>query len=120
MKSFKSIAILALFTCGLSINVSAQRKLANDIYTYNYAGIITKNSGKAISKTSDYPNQRALAFSHSQVENNQLAFEAYSELFLKFGSQVDAFDKLCYAIVARKVENYLLSDSLILALKATE
>ena len=120
MKSFKSIAILALFACGLSLNVFAQRKLANDIYTYNYAGIINKNGGKAISKIADYPNQRALAFSHSQTENNQLAFEAYSELFLKFGAQVDAFDKLCYALSARKVENYLLSDSLILALKATE
>lgn len=120
MKSIKSIAILLVFTLGVSLNVSAQRKLANDIFTYNYAGIINKNGGKAISKVSDYPNQRALAFSHSQVENNQLAYEAYSELFLKFGAEADAFDKLCYAVSARKIENYPLSDSLILFLKGTE
>lgn len=117
------IKYTTILTFGLLSQVSpvfAQKKLANDIYTYNYAGIINKNNGKAIAKTADYPNQRVLAFSHSQVENNQLAFEAYSELFSKYGDKVDAFDKLCFALAARKVENYLLSDSLLIVLKSTE
>jgi outer membrane protein OmpA-like peptidoglycan-associated protein len=120
MNLFKYSAILAIGLLGQVSNVSAQKKLANDIYTYNYAGIIYKNNGKAIAQKADYPNQRALAFSHSQVENNQIAFEAYSELFLKYGDKVDAFDKLCYALSARKVENYALSDSLLLVLKGTD
>ena len=105
MKSLKSLATLFILTFGLVTNVQAQKKLANDIYTYNYAGIINKNNGKAIAKVADYPNQRALAFSHAQVENNQLAYESYAELFSKFGADVDAFDKLCYALTARKVDN---------------
>ena len=120
MNFIKSLAIVSFFTVGLVSNAFGQKRLANDIYTYNYAGIISKNNGKAIAKVSDYPNQRALAFSHSQVENSQLAFEAYSELFSKFPGQVDAFDKLCFALSARRVENYLLSDSLLLALKTTD
>lgn len=117
------IKYTTILTIGLLSQVSpvlAQKQLANDIYTYNYAGIIAKNNQKAIAKKFDYPNQRALAFSHSQVENNQLAFEAYSELFSQFSDKVDAFDKLCFALAARKVENYLLSDSLLIALKSTE
>ena len=114
------IKYTAILTIGLLSQINpafAQKKLANDIYTYNYSGIIYKNNGKAIAKTQDYPNQRALAFSQSQVENNQLAFEAYSELFSKYSDKVDAFDKLCYALSARKVENYTLSDSLLIGLK---
>lgn len=120
MKSLKSLTILIAYALGGISTLSAQKKLANDIYTYNYAGIINKNEGKAISRIADYPNQRALAYSHSQVENNQLAYEAYADLFAKYGDKVDAFDKLCYALAARKVENYSLSDSLILVLKSTE
>jgi len=67
MNLFKYSAILAIGLLGQVSNVSAQKKLANDIYTYNYAGIIYKNNGKAIAQKADYPNQRALAFSHSQV-----------------------------------------------------
>lgn len=89
MNLIKYSAILAIGFLGHVSNVSAQKKLAYDIYTYNYAGIIYKNNGKAIAQKADYPNQRALAFSHSQVENNQLAFEAYAELFLKYGDKVD-------------------------------
>ncbi|MFM6951932.1 MAG: OmpA family protein [Bacteroidota bacterium] len=117
------IKYTTILTFGLLSQVSpvfAQKKLANDIYTYNYAGIIAKNNYKAIAKKFDYSNQRALAYSHAQVENNQLAFEAYSELFSQFSDKVDAFDKLCFALAARKVENYLLSDSLLIVLKSTE
>jgi outer membrane protein OmpA-like peptidoglycan-associated protein len=120
MKLFKSLAIVTIFTVGVVSKAYGQKKLANDVFTYNYSGIISKNNGKPIAKISDYPNQRALAFSHSQVENNQLAFEAYSELFSKYSEQVDAFDKLCFALSARKIENYLLSDSLLLELKNTD
>jgi len=117
------IKYTAILTIGLLSQINpafAQKKLANDIYIYNYFGIINKNNGKANAKISDYPNQRALAFSYSQVENNQLAFEAYSELFSKFSDKVDEFDKLSFALVARKVENYYLSDSLLIGLKTAE
>jgi hypothetical protein len=55
MKSFKSLSALIILAFGMVSTLQAQKKLANDIYTYNYAGIINKNNGKAIAKVSDYP-----------------------------------------------------------------
>ena len=120
MKVFKFILSITLFLGGALNNAVAQKKLANDLYTYNYASIIKQNKSKAIAKTPDYPNQRILAFSFSQSEYNELAFEAYSDLFSKYAAQVDNWDRLCYALVARKIENYTLSDSLLWLLKSTE
>jgi len=120
MKSSKYIVTVIVGLLLTSTSLLAQKKLVDDIYTYNYTKIINQNGGKAIAKKSDYPHQRALAFSLAQVEQNTLAFESYSELFNKFADKVDAYDKLCFALVARKMENYLLSDSLLLNLKSTE
>ena len=120
MKVSKFILSITLFLGGALNNAVAQKKLANDLYTYNYASIIKQNNSKAIAKKPDYPNQRILAFSYSQSESNALAFEAYSELFSKYAAQIDNWDRLCYALVARKIENYTLSDSLLWLLKSTE
>ena len=119
----KLIKNIVMFIVGASITTTslfAQKKLVDDIYTYNYTKIINQNGGKAIAKKADYPHQRALAYSLAQVEQNALAFESYSELFAKYADMVDGYDKLCYALVARKMENYLLSDSFLLLLKNTE
>lgn len=120
MKSSKYIVTVIVGLLLTSTSLLAQKKLVDDIYTYNYTKIINQNGGKAIAKKSDYPHQRALAYSLAQVEQNTLAFESYSELFAKYADKVDGYDKLCYALVARKMENYLLSDSLLLFLKSTE
>ena len=120
MKSSKYIVTVIVGLLLTSTSLLAQKKLVDDIYTYNYTKIIDQNGGKAIAKKSDYPHQRALAYSLAQVEQNALAFESYSELFAKYADMVDGYDKLCYALVARKMENYLLSDSLLLFLKSTE
>ena len=120
MKSNKYIVTVIVGFLLTSSSLLAQKKLVDDIYTYNYTKIINQNGGKAIAKKADYPHQRALAYSLAQVEQNTLAFESYSELFAKYADKVDAYDKLCYALVARKMENYLLSDSLLLLLKTTE
>ena len=118
MKSSKYIVTVIVGLLLTSTSLLAQKKLVDDIYTYNYTKIINQNGGKAIAKKSDYPHQRALAYSLAQVEQNALAFESYSELFTKYADMVDGYDKLCYALVARKMENYLLSDSLLLFLKS--
>ena len=120
MNSNKYIVAVIVGFLLTSSSLLAQKKLVDDIYTYNYTKIINQNGGKAIAKKSDYPHQRALAYSLAQVEQNMLAFESYSELFSKYSDKVDAYDKLCYALVARKMENYALSDSLLLMLKTTE
>ena len=120
MKSNKYIVTVIVGFLLTSSSLLAQKKLVDDIYTYNYTKIINQNGGKAIAKKADYPHQRALAYSLAQVEQNTLAFESYSELFAKYADKADAYDKLCYALVARKMENYLLSDSLLLLLKTTE
>ncbi|MCX6176717.1 MAG: OmpA family protein [Bacteroidetes bacterium] len=120
MKSSKYIVTVIVGLLLTSTSLLAQKKLVDDIYTYNYTKIINQNGGKAIAKKADYPHQRALAYSLAQVEQNALAFESYSELFAKYADMVDGYDKLCYALVARKMENYLLSDSLLLLLKSTE
>ena len=120
MKTSKYIVTVVVAVFLTITSLLAQKKLVDDIYTYNYTKIINQNGGKAIAKKSDYPHQRALAYSLAQVENNALAFESYSELFVNFADQTDSYDKLCFALVARKMENYLLSDSLLLLLKSTE
>lgn len=120
MKSFNYIVSVVVGILFTNTSLFAQKKLVDDIYTYNYTKIINQNGGKAIAKKSDYPHQRALAYSLAQVEQNTLAFESYSELFSKYADKVDGYDKLCFALVARKMENYLLSDSLLLLLKSTD
>lgn len=78
MKSSKYIVTVIVGLLLTSTSLLAQKKLVDDIYTYNYTKIINQNWCKAIAKKSDYPHQRALAYSLAQVEQNTLAFESYS------------------------------------------
>ena len=99
--------------------VDAQQKDVKKLDQQRYHQIIKENNNKTTSKKNDYLAQRALAFSFAQSELTDKAFDAYAELLDKYPSQVDAVDKLNYALVARKMELYGLSDSLILVVKAT-
>lgn len=99
-------------------NLMAQSKEVNKINQQRYYQIIKENGNKTVANKKDYINQRALAFSFAQSELNDKAFDAYSELLEKYSSQADAIDKLNFALVARKLELYGLSDSMILTLKS--
>jgi len=99
--------------------VNAQQKEVKKLNQQRYHQIIKENNNKTTSKKNDYLAQRALAFSFAQSELTDKAFDAYAELLDKYPAQVDAVDKLNYALVARKMELYGLSDSLILLVKAT-
>ena len=99
-------------------NLMAQTKEVNKINQQRYYQIIKENGNKTVAHKKDYINQRALAYSFAQSELNDKAFDAYSELLDKYSSQADAFDKLNFALVARKLELYGLSDSMILTLKS--
>jgi outer membrane protein OmpA-like peptidoglycan-associated protein len=99
-------------------NLMAQSKEVNKINQQRYYQIIKENGNKTVAHKKDYINQRALAYSFAQSELNDKAFDAYSELLDKYSSQADAFDKLNFALVARKLELYGLSDSMILTLKS--
>ena len=99
-------------------NLMAQSKEVNKINQQRYYQIIKENGNKTVANKKDYINQRALAFSFAQSELNDKAFDAYSELLEKYSSQADAIDKLNFALVARKLELYGLSDSMILILKS--
>ena len=68
MNSKKYIVAVIVGFLLTSSSLLAQKKLVDDIYTYNYTKIINQNGGKAIAKKSDYPHQRALAYSLAQVE----------------------------------------------------
>jgi hypothetical protein len=71
MKSSKYIVTVIVGLLLTSTSLLAQKKLVDDIYTYNYTKIINQNGGKAIAKKSDYPHQRALAYSLAQVEQTR-------------------------------------------------
>lgn len=96
----------------------AQSKEVEKIKQQRYYQVIKENGNKTVSKKKDYISQRALAYSFAQSELNDKAFDAYTELLDKYSAQADAIDKLNLALVARKLELYGLSDSLILTLKS--
>lgn len=99
-------------------NIFAQTKEVQKVKQQRFYQIIKENGNKTVAKKKDYISQRALAYSFAQSEMNDKAFDAYSELLDKYSSQVDALDKLNFALVARKLELYGLSDSMILVVKA--
>ena len=108
------LIIVGLLSAGL---VTAQKKEVKKLDQQRYYQIIKENNRKSSSRKSDYLSQRALAFSFAQSELTDKAFDAYSELLEKYPSQVDAIDKLNFALVARKMELYGLSDSMLLIVK---
>ncbi len=115
--SFKGLLIIS--SIFLLNTISAQTKEVQKVKQQRYYQIIKENGNKTVAKKKDYLSQRALAYSFAQSEMNDKAFDAYSELLDKYASQIDAVDKLNFALVARKLELYGLSDSMILVVKST-
>ena len=117
-KNLKRFVLILVVLISFSV-ANAQQKEVKKLDQQRYHQIIKENSNKTTSKKNDYLAQRALAFSFAQSELTDKAFDAYAELLDKYPSQADAVDKLNYALVARKMELYGLSDSLILLVKST-
>ncbi len=108
--------LLTFFTLNQTFS---QASLVNKLNQHKYAEIVRRNNNKTRSKFNDYLNQRALAFSYAQMDVPEKAFDAYSELLERYTDRVDAVDKLNFALSARKMELYGLSDSILLSLKDT-
>ena len=117
MKTFIQKLLLTIsFTVLVSV-VNGQSRLLKMLEQQRYAKIVRMNDEKTVACKKDYINQRALAYSYSQMEVTDKAYDAYYELFSKYPNKVDAVDQLYFALAARKLELYGLSDSLILGLK---
>lgn len=114
--SLKGTLLVASIFCAGSL--IAQSKPVEKVKQQRYYNIIKENGNKTVALKKDYINQRALAYSFAQSELNDKAFDAYAELLDKYSAQADAVDRLNFALVARKLELYGLSDSLILSLKS--
>ena len=110
---------LLLTSIFLVNNIFAQTKEVQKVKQQRFHQIIKENGNKTVAKKKDYLNQRSLAYSFAQSEMNDKAFDAYSELLDKYPTQVDALDKLNFALVARKLELYGISDSMILVVKSS-
>lgn len=98
-------------------SLSAQKKDVSDIYLLKFSDIIARNAGETAAKNSNYISQKALAYAWAQSQYPEKAYDAYYELMNQYPDQVDAWDRLSFALAARKMELYGISDSLILDLK---
>ena len=83
----------------------------------HYEEIAHRNNYKATACKKNYIEQSALAFSYYEMEIADKAFDAYSILAKDYAESITPRDQLYFALVARRLENYTFSDSLILALK---
>ena len=111
----KGLLFVLAFVCWGSIN--AQSRMLKLLEQEKYEEIVRRNGGKSKAKKNDYVNQKILAYAYSRMEITDKAFDAYYELIEKYPSQVSALDQLYFALAARKMEMYGLSDSIILQLK---
>ena len=104
-KNLKRFVLIFVGLISFSV-VNAQQKEIKKLDQQRYHQIIKENNNKTTSRKNDYLSQRALAFSFAQSELTDKAFDAFAELLDRYPSQVDAIDKLNYALVARKMELY--------------
>ena len=116
MNVFNKFILLTLTFCWVGFS-NAQSKMLKLLEQEKYEEIVRINGGKTVAKKRDYPNQKMLAYSYSRMEITDKAFDAYFELAEKYPNEVSPLDLLYYALSARKMEMYGLSDSLILFLK---
>ena len=116
MNVFNKFILLTLTLCWVAFS-NAQSKMLKLLEQEKYEEIVRINGGKTVAKKRDYPNQKMLAYSYSRMEITDKAFDAYFELAEKYPNEVSPLDLLYYALSARKMEMYGLSDSLILFLK---
>lgn len=113
------VFILVIFLSSV-FSLKAQNKEIKQLYQQRYAQIIHDNNNKSEAIKKDYLSQKALAYAYFQSEIPEKSFDAYSILFEKYPTQVDATDKLYFALVSRKIELYGFSDSLLLNLKSND
>ena len=111
------LRLLCLGLCFFVGTLSAQKKDVSDIFQLKYSDIIARNGGSSIAKNPNYSSQKALAYAWNQSQYPEKAFDAYLELMTQYSDQIDDFDRLSFALVARKMELYGLSDSILLELK---
>jgi hypothetical protein len=106
MKTLIQKLVLTITFATLVSVANGQSRLLKMLEQQRYAKIVQMNDEKTVACKKDYINQRALAYSYSQMEVTDKAYDAYYELFSKYPSQVDAIDQLYYALTARKLELY--------------
>lgn len=106
--------IVILFSCQ---NVFGQTDVLKLLEEEHYEEIAHRNNYKATACKKNYIEQSALAFSYYEMEIADKAFDAYSVLAKDYTESITPRDQLYFALVARRLENYTFSDSLILALK---
>lgn len=111
-KFFLYLAIL--FSCQ---DVFGQTDVLKLLEEEHYEEIAHRNNYKATACKKNYIEQSALAFSYYEMEIADKAFDAYSVLAKDYAESITPRDQLYFALVARRLENYTFSDSLILALK---
>jgi outer membrane protein OmpA-like peptidoglycan-associated protein len=116
MKSFNK-GVLFILTLACVGVINAQSSMLKLLEQEKYEEIVRRNGGKSKAKKSDYVNQKILAYAYSRMEITDKAFDAYYELVEKYPTQVSPLDQLYFALSARKMEMYGLSDSIILQLK---
>jgi len=118
MKFMKQpLRLLTAFLALAAGSLTAQNKDVSDIYLLKFSDIIARNGGETAAKSSNYISQKALAYAWAQSQYPEKAYDAYYELMNQYPDQVDAWDRLSFALAARKMELYGISDSLILDLK---
>ena len=93
----------------------SQSKVVKLLSQHKFSEIARLNEFKSTAKKKDYTNQRVLAYSYAQMNMPDKAYDAYYELLERYPSQVDATDKLYYALSARNMQLYGLSDSILLS-----
>ena len=118
MKFMKQpLRILTALLALASSSLLAQKKDVSDVFLLKFSDIIARNGGETASKDANYISQKALAYAWAQSQYPEKAYDAYYELMNLYPEQVDAWDRLSFALAARKMELYGISDSLLLELK---
>ena len=121
MKKIKLVNKIVLLVGLLSFTQTAfsQKKIMKQLSQQRYHEIVNANQGKTKAIKKGYVYQRALAYSFAQMAMSEKAYDAYFELIEKYPSNIDDVDRLQFALVARQMELYGISDSLLLQLKGT-
>lgn len=123
MKKTNSVNKIAFFLLvglfSFSQTAFSQKKIIKQLSQQRFHEIVNANQNKTVARKKGYVYQRALAFSYAQMAMPEKAYDAYFELLEKYPSNVDDVDRLQFALVARQMELYGISDSLLLQLKVT-
>ncbi len=113
----RSILLLAAFLC-LFNSAFAQKRLVRQIKQERFHQIVDYNQRKTVALNKSFAHQRALAYSYAQMAMPDKAYDAYFELLEKYPDSIQDVDRLQFALVARQMEFYGLSDSIMLYVKS--